>query len=255
MKRLLSTSVMVGLALLYGLQSSAAATEPTAPSSVGERPELVLQYDFAMIEEGQATDASGNGHDGQLVAAQIVVGKRSNAAQLDGNGVVRMAEVPATLDPKQRPLTIGAFCKPATPDGVLMAMGDQTNGFSLYLKGGVPQFAVRAGGKLFQVAASAPVVADLGVHLAGAIDAERMLWLVVNGWPVASTQGQLIADTPSEPFSVGADEGAPVGEYTAPLHWTGLVQDVRVYWGHLERTTNLEAWQDWADLPGCGCKK
>lgn len=255
MKRLLSTSAMVGLVLLYGLLRSAAAAEPTALCSVGEWPELVLQYDFAMIEEGRATDASGNDHDGQLVAAQIVVGRRSNAAQLDGNGVVRMAGIPATLNPKSQPFTIGAFCKPGTLDGVLIAMGDEANGFSLYLKGGVPQFAVRAGGKLFQVAASTPVVADLGAHLAGAIDAEGVLWLVVNGWPVASTQGQLIVDTPSEPFSVGADEGSPVGEYTAPLRWTGLVQDVRVYWGYLERSANLEAWQDWADLPGCGCKK
>ena len=119
----------------------------------------------------------------------------------------------------------------------------------------MPHFAVRSSGTLFTIAASTPVVAEQGVHLAGAIDSEGMFWLLVNGWPVASAQGQLIGETPSEPFSVGADEGLPVGEYAAPLHWTGLVQDVRLYWGYLERSANLEAWQDWADLPGCGCKK
>ena len=33
------------------------------------------------------------------------------------------------------------------------------------------------------------------------------------------------------------------------------LQDVRLYWGVAERNANRELWQDWADLPGCGCVK
>jgi hypothetical protein len=53
-----------------------------------------------------------------------------------------------TLNLGSQPLTVGAMCRPATPDGVIVAMGDEKDGFSLYLQGGVPRFAVRAGGCL-----------------------------------------------------------------------------------------------------------
>lgn len=60
---------------------------------------------------------------------------------------------------------------------------------------------------------------------------------------------------PAEPLSVGADPGETVAEYLAPLGWHGLLEDVRLYWGFLDRNENREALADWADLPGCGCRK
>lgn len=56
-------------------------------------------------------------------------------------------------------------------------------------------------------------------------------------------------------FCVGADIGSPVGEYAAPLNWHGLIEDVRRYWGLIDRNEQRDALQDWADLPGCGCRK
>ncbi len=60
---------------------------------------------------------------------------------------------------------------------------------------------------------------------------------------------------PAEPFCVGADTGSPVGEYAPAMHWQGLLEDVRLYWGFMDRNENREQLQDWADLPGCGCRK
>jgi hypothetical protein len=230
-----------------------ALSEPSAAIAKG-KPELALQYDFLSGEGPQISDGSGRKHVGNLQDGEIVYGRNKYAVKLHGNGMILMAELPKTLNPASRALTVGAFCQPLRPDGVVVAMGDKTNGFSLYLKGGVPQFAVRSNGALSKVVAREPVVINQWVHLAGAIDPRGKLLLLVNGWPAASEQGKLIAGSPTEAFSVGADPGSPVGDYTAPHHWDGLIQDVRLYWDILERT-DRDQWQDWADLPGCGCKK
>jgi hypothetical protein len=79
--------------------------------------------------------------------------------------------------------------------------------------------------------------------------------LLVNTASVADAPGGLVAQMPSEPLTVGADPGSPVGEYSGPLYWQGLVQDVRLCWGVLSRETARETLGDWADRPGCGCRK
>jgi hypothetical protein len=219
------------------------------------KPELVLQYDFLPDQVTKVIDFSSKKHNGTLQNGEIVEGRRKNAIKFDGKGMISVANVPETLNPASRPLTVGAFCKPSSPDGVVVAMGDKANGFSLYLKEGVPQFAIRSNGELSKVAAREPVVMDQWVHLAGAIDAKGKMWLIVNGWPGTSVEGKLIPQKPAEPFSVGADVGSLVGEYTTPLPWHGLVQDIRLYWGFMDRNGNRDEWGDWADLPGCGCKK
>jgi hypothetical protein len=154
-----------------------------------------------------------------------------------------------------RPFAIGAQCQPVAGDGVIAALGDQVNGFCLFLKQGVPHFAVRAKGELAQV--SAPEALKMGqwVHLVGTVDSKGQLWLMVNGWPVARAKGHLISQKPTRPFRVGGDTGAALANYKTPLHWQGLLGDVRLYWGFLDRNENREVLGDWADLPGCGCGK
>jgi hypothetical protein len=223
-------------------------------ASRGKKLELVLQYDF-LPDQLKVADASGKKHDGAVQDGEIVYGRRKHAVKLDGKGMVAMTAVPDTLNPQSQAMTVGAFCQPSAPDGVVAAMGDKSNGFCLYLEAGVPQFAVRAQGELCKIAAREPVVLDQWVHLAGMIDAKGQLSLVVNGWPVATAQGKLIPQKPAKPFCAGADPGSPVGDYAAPLAWHGLLQDIRLYWGVAERNANRELWQDWADLPGCGCVK
>lgn len=174
--------------------------------------------------------------------------------QLAGQGLVTTAQPLQDLD-FSRPFSAGALCKPAAPDGVVVSMGDAREGFSLYLLGGVPHFAVRSGGEIHQVVAAEPVELDQWVHLAGAIDGNGELALLVDTWPVARTQGRLLARALDGPLSVGADVGPFVGEYSTPLFWQGLLQDVRLYRGAVNREAHRDLLAEWAVRPGCGCRK
>ena len=40
----------------------------------------------------------------------------------------------------------------------------------------------------------------------------------------------------------------------AAPHWQGLLEDVHLYWGLIDRNNDRDQLQDWADLPGCGCR-
>ena len=74
-----------------------------------------------------------------------------------------------------------------------------------------------------------------------------------SSWGVAGRgEGKVIPRKPAESFCVGADPGSPVGQYASTLPWHGLVQDVRLYWGFMDRNENRDQWGYWADLPGCG---
>jgi hypothetical protein len=233
----------------------ASADEKTGRKGGRVNLEMALQYDFYLVKGTQVSDGSGHQHHGQLHGGKIVEGPRKPAVQLDGKGIIAMAGLPESLNPAFRTFAIGAQCKPVAGDGVIAVLGDRENGFCLFLKEGVPHFAVRAKGELAQVSGPEALKMDQWVHLVGTMDAKGELWLMVNGWPVARAKGQLISQKPGRPFRVGADTGAALANYKTPLHWQGLLGDVRLYWGFLDRNENREILGDWADLPGCGCGK
>lgn len=245
------TALMSGILLLLLVPGVPAA----AADIGGAEPELALLYDFQAVEGTQVPDGSGHGHTGALEAGEIVSGRNKPAVQFAGKGLVTMAQVSGGLDLASRALTVGAMCKPTAPDGVIVSMGDTRDGFSLYLQGGAPHFAVRENGALHEVVASDPVDLDQWVHVAGVIDGKGELALLVDAWRVARAQGSLLAHTPGEPLSVGADAGSFVGEYSTPLYWQGLLQDVRLYWGAVSREANRDLLAEWANRPGCGVHK
>lgn len=248
--RILVTAVTVPI-----LAGAVVAEEKRTRVLDPREPQLVLHYDFYGVEDGRVSDASGQKHDGQLVGGEIVPGRRRPAVAFAGAGSITVTEGAETLDFVSRTLSVGARCKPASADGVIISVGDQVNGFSLYLKNGIPHFSVRADGKLTTVAGSEVAGTDRWVHLFGTIDAKGNITLVSNGWPVSTKPGRPLADVPAEPMCVGADYGEPAGEYTGPQHWHGLIESVRLYWGVVDRVSDSEELGDWADLPGCGCNR
>jgi hypothetical protein len=222
----------------------------------GPEPQLVLHYDFYDVQDGVVADGSGNGHRGTIVDGSIVSGRRKPALQLAGSGRLSSDSLSRGVEFAGRAMTVGAMCKPTSPDGVIASMGDSTNGFSLSLRGGVPHFAVTAKGVLHEVIAPEPVDLDQWVHIAGVIEENGGLSLLLNAWSVAeSPEPSFLAATPSGPFAVGADAGTPVGPYAVPMHWQGLIEDVRLYWGAIKRQTHGDLLGDWANRPGCGCRK
>ncbi len=226
-------------------------SERTVRASRSVNVEIAIHYDFYLVKGVIVSDASGKNHSGTIHHGEIVYGRNKNAIKLDGDGWIAMANVPASLNLESQPFTVGAYCQPMAADGVVVTMGDKTNGFSLYLKKGVPHFVVRSGGELLRVAADQPVVMNQWIHLAGAVDNRGKLWLIVNTWPTAATPGKLIEKCPSKPFCVGADIDSPVGDYSTPMHWKGLIQNIRLYRGFLDRNEYRDQWQAWANRPDC----
>jgi hypothetical protein len=239
------------IASLLLLPTPALAAGPETGAAV---PELVVLYDFYDVGAEKVFDGSGKGHAGTLVSGEVVFGRNKPAVRFAGQGAVTMSGKSA-LDLRSQALTVGAMCRPTARDGVVVAMGDERDGFSLYLHEGVPRFAVRAGGVLREVAAPEPVALDQWAHVAGVLDAKGGLSLLVDTWPVARAEGHLLSGSSPEPLAVGADPGSSVGGYASPLHWQGLLQDVRVYRGVVSRDDHRDLLGEWAQRPGCGCRK
>ncbi len=145
------------------------------------------------------------------------------------------------LDPSAKPLTVGAWCTPGSGDGVVIAHGGASLGYSLYLKGGVPRFAIRDNGVLREVAGRNKLQLDRRVHLAAVLNANGRLLLYVNGKRVSEAEGQFITRKPADGLTVGADTGSPVGPYDSPMSCRGEIEDLRVYWGVLDEAS-LQKW-------------
>ncbi|MBN2492403.1 MAG: sulfatase [Planctomycetes bacterium] len=149
---------------------------------------------------------------------------------------------PPRLDPSARPLTVGARCVPDGVHGVLVALGGDQRGVALFLRDGCPCLAVRSDRELHEVSSTHRVEPGRPVHLAGTLDAEGRVCLLVNGEVAARGEAELI-DLPSrEGVSVAEDSRTPVGRYEAPNALSGKVEDARIYWGVLDR----EAMKRWA---------
>ena len=145
-------------------------------------------------------------------------------------------------DPSAKPLTVGARCVPRGSDGVLVAQGGGSYGYSLYLDGGVPHFAVRDGEELFELATDRALDPEESVHLVGTLDAEGVLRLWVDGREEASAPGRVLSRRPSDPLNLGSDAESAVGRYEAPAEFAGELEEVRLYWGVLD----ANALRDWA---------
>jgi hypothetical protein len=68
------------------------------------------------------------------------------------------------------------------------------------------------------------------VHLAGVLTDDKQLRIYVNGKLAGSTtaSGFLTGD-PAEAMEIGADDGSTVGDYSGPLGFKGLIDEVKVY--------------------------
>ncbi|MBN2290891.1 MAG: PQQ-binding-like beta-propeller repeat protein [Pirellulales bacterium] len=156
--------------------------------------------------------------------------------QRRGRGGASMVSVEKSpsLNPVDKPLAVEARVKAAKPSGVIAARGGPLHGYSLYLQQGRPHFAVRIHEQLFVAKAEQKVVDDW-VHLAGVLRGDKRLEIYINGKlsGTAETRGLLTSD-PAQAMEIGMDEGSGgVGDYRGPFPFTGLIDEVRVYYGNL----------------------
>jgi arylsulfatase len=116
-------------------------------------------------------------------------------------------------------------------EGVLIAHGDATSGYSLYVQDGRLHHVLNIGGQRTTVSSDslAPAVRRLGVDLTLG-EGGRTFTLLVDGQPagaVKTTMGFATLISWSG-LDIGRDRGSPVGLYPEPFAYTGVLRKVTV---------------------------
>jgi arylsulfatase A-like enzyme len=223
---------------LERLKKETGYVAPPAPTPAANTPPRVqpavavlsLSFDDA---SGQVKDTSGKGVEVRQTGGESVEGRTGKALRFGGKDFL---EVPKTeaIRPDNRALALEMWVKPEAPDGALAAFGGASHGYCLYLKSGVPRFAVRIEGELFEAAGKQPL-GDGWTHLAATIDASAKVHLYVNGQEVGVRQlPAFIVREPSDALSIGTDRGSAVVEYGADPGYKGLLDGFTLYDGVLE---------------------
>jgi hypothetical protein len=147
-----------------------------------------------------------------------------------------MGHVPTDVAPdvRNRTYTIeaDAHVDGPTTEGVLIAHGDATTGYSLYMKDGKLAYDMNIGGEHHLIVSDRPVQAGnrlLGVRMRR--DKGRNLaTLLIDGEAVGSfdTQHGFVSFISWSGLDIGRDRSSPVSHYDAPFPFTGKLRKVTV---------------------------
>ena len=129
-------------------------------------------------------------------------------------------------------------------DGVLIAHGDATSGYSLYVLEGRLHHTLNIGGRLETVAADRTIAAGarrLGVAVRAG-EAGRRFTLTIDGAPAGSLDTTLGFSTliSWSGLDIGRDRGSTVGPYPAPFEYAGSLRRVTVTMGE-DQTLDADA--------------
>jgi arylsulfatase len=123
-------------------------------------------------------------------------------------------------------------------DGVLVADGGVSSGYTLYLKSGRPSYTYnyfrREVTTITAPASLPPGKARIDLHFAydgGGEGKGATVTLSVNGQQVGRAHlGQTVPKiyTYDETFDVGEDTATPVGPYAAPFPFTGIIEKIEL---------------------------
>ncbi|MDM4014082.1 PQQ-binding-like beta-propeller repeat protein [Roseiconus lacunae] len=152
-------------------------------------------------------------------------GRRGGAASVPSASFPKTA----SLNPAGKPITVEAWMTTIRPQGVVIARGGPTEGFALSLNNGKPQFHVRVEKKLKTITGPNRIVGGWH-HLVGVLDVDGSMKLYVDGELVTEgkTTGTLTVD-PAQGLDVGADGMTAVGDYQSPSQFSGVIDEVRLY--------------------------
>jgi arylsulfatase len=157
-----------------------------------------------------------------------------------------MGHVPTDVAPdvRSRSYTIEAHVEiDGSAEGVLIAHGDATSGYSLYVKDGLLVHDLNIGGghEIVRSTHKVPSGAHrLGVHIERLVRKEAPAkgsrtgiseyTLLIDGEPAGSLQTQLGFHTliSWSGLDIGRDRGSPVSQYDAPFEFTGKLLKVTV---------------------------
>lgn len=136
---------------------------------------------------------------------------------------------PPALNPAGRPITVEAWFTTTKPQGTIIARGGPADGFALTLTNGQPQFHVRSKSRLTTVAGKQRLVGGWH-HVAGVLQQDLTMKLYVDGEPVAESKAEgLVSTDPVQGLEIGSDDLSAVGEYQSPNSFSGIIDEVRLY--------------------------
>jgi len=147
-----------------------------------------------------------------------------------------MGHVPTDVAPdvRNRTYTIEADAQVdgAMTEGVLIAHGDATTGYSLYMKDGRLCYDMNIGGEHHLIVSDRPVPAGnrrLGVRMRRN-QGRNLATLLIDGAPVGSfdTQHGFVSFISWSGLDIGRDRSSPVSHYEAPFAFTGRLRKVTV---------------------------
>ncbi|MFI5032686.1 MAG: arylsulfatase [Reyranellales bacterium] len=146
-----------------------------------------------------------------------------------------MGHVPTDVAPdvRSRTYTIEADARvEAGSEGVLIAHGDMTCGYSLYIKDGRLTYDMNVGGAHHVIASDRPVPEGnrrLGLRMRRN-NGRNVATLLIDGEAAGGFDEQLgfIAFISWSGLDIGRDRGSPVSHYEAPFEFTGKLRKVTV---------------------------
>ncbi|MEZ6130717.1 MAG: PQQ-binding-like beta-propeller repeat protein [Planctomycetaceae bacterium] len=155
---------------------------------------------------------------------------------------------PAGLNPTNKPITVEAWITSTKPKGTIIARGGPTEGFALTLATGQPQFHVRSKGELTTISGKNRIVGGWH-HVVGVLAADKQMMLYVDGELVADgTATGLLQNDPAQGLEVGGDDQSAVGDYESPNPFSGVIDEVRLYFDAATAEQVAERFKDGSEL-------
>ena len=127
--------------------------------------------------------------------------------------------------PEKRTLFVVAHVEEFGRNGVIVAQGGSSLGYSLYCRDGKLVFATRHGGRLSEVSTEKPLTGQGGEILAIFRKGGKVV-LKVDGKKVAEGRVPGAISMPLDGLQVGRDLKGAVGEYAAPFPYEGKIEKV-----------------------------
>jgi hypothetical protein len=121
-------------------------------------------------------------------------------------------------------------------EGVLIAHGDATSGYSLYVRDGRLHHTLNVGGEKITATSDAPIPAGaqhLGVLAQRSPEGPRDFILLIDGAPAGKVTSTLNLNNfiSWSGLDIGRDRSSPVADYAAPFSFTGRLLKVTVTMG------------------------
>ena len=144
-----------------------------------------------------------------------------------------MGHLPTDVAPDVRSRSYRIEAEIAAPgEGVLLAHGDATSGYSLYLQDGRLHHTLNIGGQITTLSSNrivAPTVRLLGVDVRQH-EGEKCITLLIDGAPAGTlkTAAGFAMLISWSGLDIGRDRGSPVGSYAAPFEFSGRLKKVTV---------------------------